>query len=89
MEKKCWEISESQNASWNWKKLLKLRAMAQRFVEIKDGREVWRFPGSKYKATAVWGEIRKKKEKSRMAKACLDLHRSAKACCHILDGNIE
>ena len=38
--------------------------MAQRFVEIKDGREIWRFLGSKYKATTVWGEIRKKKEKA-------------------------
>ena len=43
--------------------MLRLRTLAQRFVKIKDGREIWKFLGGKYKANEVWDEIRKKREK--------------------------
>ena len=37
-----WQISASQNSSWNWRKLLQLRSLAYGFVEWKDGVEVWK-----------------------------------------------
>ena len=40
-----------------------MRALAQRFVGMENGREVWKFPGQKHKAAAVWDEIRRKKDK--------------------------
>ena len=62
-ERSFWDIAENQNASWSWKKLLRLRPMAQRFVEINDGREVKINLERKYKVVVVWGKIKKKKEK--------------------------
>ena len=61
--KSLWDLAESFIGSWSWKKLLRLRPLAQRFVEWKNGREQWIFPREKYKATAVWEEIRLKKGK--------------------------
>ena len=58
-----WSMTETQNGSWSWNKLLRMRALAQRFVGMENGREVWKFPGQKYKAAAVWDEIRRKKDK--------------------------
>ena len=59
-----WDQEETQNGgSWAWKKLLKLRSLAQRFIIKQDGREMWKFHGNKYSAAAVWREIRPKKEK--------------------------
>ena len=37
--------------------------MVQKFVEWRNGREQWIFPGEKYKAAVVWEEIRSKKGK--------------------------
>ena len=58
-----WTISETQASSWNWKKLLQLRNLARRFIEMKNGVEAWKFPGCKYSINAVWKEIRSKQEK--------------------------
>ena len=59
-----WDQEEIQNGgSWAWKKMLKLRSLAQRFIIKQDGREMWKFLGNKYSAVAVWREIRPKKEK--------------------------
>ena len=58
-----WQISYSQTHSWNWRKILQLRNIAQRFVENRDGVEIWKCLGRKYSAAAVWQEIRLKKEK--------------------------
>ena len=58
-----WEVSATQSSSWNWKKLLQLRVLASRFVEFKNGVEVWKYPGSKYSAATVWKEIRQKQDK--------------------------
>ena len=40
---------------------MKLRTLALRFVEVKDGEEVWKFPGGMYSAACK--EIRPKKDK--------------------------
>ena len=37
--------------------------MAQRFIEKKNGREIWKLDGGRYRKATVWGEIRQKKEK--------------------------
>ena len=58
-----WSVSAAQTSSWNWRKLLQLRTIARRCVEIKNGVEVWKYPGSKYSAASVWKELRQKKEK--------------------------
>ena len=59
-----WDQEANQcGGSWAWKKLLKLRSLAQKFIVRKDGRETWKFPGGKYSAAAVWKEIRPRKEK--------------------------
>ena len=58
-----WHIPISQSYSWNMRKILQLRSLAQRFVEWKDGAEIWKWQGSKYSAAAVWNEIRPKQEK--------------------------
>ena len=58
-----WEVSNTQTSSWNWKKLLQLRNLASRFIEVKNGAEVWKFPGSKYSAETIWKEIRPKQDK--------------------------
>ena len=58
-----WQISSSQCSSWNWRKLLQLRSLAYRFVEMKNGIEVWKFPGSRYSTAQIWKEIRPRKEK--------------------------
>ena len=44
-------------------KLLRLRDIAQKFVERHDGREIWKISGGRYKAADVWKEIRPKREK--------------------------
>ena len=62
-DRSIWQIPEAKNGSWNWNKLLRLRPLAQTFIENKDGREVWKLEGGRYSASTVWGEIRPKKEK--------------------------
>ena len=61
--KNIWEVSNTQASSWNWKKLLQLRDLASRFIEVKNGAEVWKFPESKYSAATIWKEIRQKQDK--------------------------
>ena len=34
-----WQYSVSQNNSWSWRKLMKLRPLAWDFVEVNDGNE--------------------------------------------------
>ena len=58
-----WQVPVMQYNSWNWKKLLQLKSLASRFVEWKDGVEVWKFSGSKYYVTKVWEEIRPRQER--------------------------
>ena len=58
-----WDVSATHTSSWNWKKLLQLRGLARRFVELKNGVEVWKFPGCKYSAAAVWKELRQRQNK--------------------------
>ena len=58
-----WEALNTQASSWNWKKLLQLRDLASRFIEVKNGAEVWKFPRSKYSAAEIWKEIRPKQDK--------------------------
>ena len=58
-----WQISASAHSSWSWKKLLKLRALAQNFITWSNGKASWGFSGNKYKADEVWKSIRPKKEK--------------------------
>ena len=58
-----WQIPISPNYSWNLKKILQLRPLAQGFVEWKDGTETWKYKGSKYSAAVAWNEIRPKQEK--------------------------
>ena len=48
-----WEVPNTQANSWNWKKLLQLRDLASRFIEVKNGAEVWKFLGSKYSAAEI------------------------------------
>ena len=33
-------MTETQNGSWSWNKLLKMRVLAQSFVKMKNGRKV-------------------------------------------------
>ena len=61
--KSFWTISGTQENSWNWRKLLQLRNLASRFIEMKNGVEAWKFLGCKYSIKAVWKEIRPKQEK--------------------------
>ena len=58
-----WQVAPAQNSSWSWRKLLQLRNLARRFVELRNGVEVWKFPGCEYSAAAVWKEIRPIQEK--------------------------
>ena len=58
-----WQITETPNGSWSWNKLLRLRSMAQRFIEVKDGKKVWKIASSRYRVAVVWGKIKTKKEK--------------------------
>ena len=51
-----WQINETSNGSWNWNKLLRLRTKARSFIEVKDGREVWKIAGSRYRVATVWGK---------------------------------
>ena len=48
-----WQQSATQNSSWCWKKLIKLRPLAQELVEWKYGISSWKFPDDKYKAAGV------------------------------------
>ena len=57
-----WNVQVSQNNSWNWRKIMSLRCLARRFVELKNGVEVWKIPG-KYSAAAVWKKIRQQQVK--------------------------
>ena len=50
-----WQITEAKNRSWSWNKLLRLRPLAQRFIESEDGREVWKLDGGRYRTSTVWG----------------------------------
>ena len=59
-----WQVSSSQTCSWNWRKILQLRPLAYRFVEWKDGREVWKYIGQKYSVVDVWEEIRPKQDRT-------------------------
>ena len=43
--------------------MLRLRTIAQSFIAVEDGIETWKIAGSRYKAAAVWKEIRPKKKK--------------------------
>ena len=61
-DRSIWQIIEAKNGRWNWNKLLRLRPLAQRFIENKDGREVWKLDGGRYRASTVWGEIRPKRK---------------------------
>ena len=36
---------------------MKVRNLAQQFVEWKDREEQWKFPGNKYSAAYVWRDI--------------------------------
>ena len=58
-----WQVSASNNSSWNWRKLLQLRTEVLQFVTWTNGRASWGFPGNKYRAAVVWQVIRHKKEK--------------------------
>ena len=58
-----WDVSATHTSSWNWKKLLQLRGLARRFVELKNGEEVWKFSGCKYSAAVVWKELRQRQNK--------------------------
>ena len=49
-----WDLVESSSGNWSWNKLLRLRPLAQKFVEWKNGKEQWIFLGGRYKATTVW-----------------------------------
>ena len=42
--------------------MLRLRGIAQQFVKIHDGREIWKISGRRYKAAEVWNELRPKRE---------------------------
>ena len=57
------EVLPNQNSSWSWKKLLGLRPLALEFMEWEGGIGRWKIPGGKYKAAAVWREIRPRRDK--------------------------
>ena len=46
-ERNIWQISVTQNNSWNWRKLLQLKSLARQFVEVQDREEVWKLTGAK------------------------------------------
>ena len=48
-----WQVSTMQSSSWSWRKLLQLRTLASRFVELRNGVEVWNYAGNKYCVTKV------------------------------------
>ena len=58
-------MEHDRNTKWKLEleQVIEDEGLAQRLVEMKNGREVWKFPGQKYKAAAVWDEIKKKKDK--------------------------
>ena len=58
-----WNVQGAMNSSWSWKKILKLREKALKFVKWTVGEAKWEFPGNKYKAAEVWKEIRPRMEK--------------------------
>ena len=59
-----WQLEATKGASWNWNKLLKLRGLAQQFIDRREGKDYWKIPGNKYKAATVWEVLRPKKEKN-------------------------
>ena len=42
---------------------MQLRTWANRFVDWQNGAGVWKIQDDKYKAAAVWNEIRPRKDK--------------------------
>ena len=42
---RLWPMTENKSGNGSWNKLLRLRDLAQRFVERQDSREVWKFNG--------------------------------------------
>ena len=58
-----WNVPVTQNSSRNWRKLLSLKSLARRFVELKNGAEVWKIPGSKFSVATVWKELRQQHAK--------------------------
>ena len=52
-----------QSSSWSWRKLLQIRAQASKFLEIRNGIEVWKYAGNKYCVAKVWEEIRLRQNK--------------------------
>ena len=61
--RRLWQLTETQGGSWSWNKLLRLRSLAQQFVERNEGRECWKFHGDRYRTAAVWEVLRPKNEK--------------------------
>ena len=43
--------------------IVEIKALAQTFVEINEGKEFWTFLGGKYITTVVWEVLRPRKEK--------------------------
>ena len=59
--------------------MLQLRAIASRFMEVKNEVEVWKFAGCKYSTVQVWREIGPNKERVAIPEHiiivyCLDGH---------------
>ena len=59
-----WQLKATNKASWSWNKLLKLRGLAQKFIDRKEGNDYWKILENKYKATVVYEVLRLKKEKN-------------------------
>ena len=58
-----WQLEATNGGNWSWNKLLKLRGLAQQFIDRRNGNDNWIFPGNRYKASVVWEVLRPKKEK--------------------------
>ena len=61
--RRLWQLTETQEGSWSWYKLLRLRNLAQQFVERNERRECWKFPRDRYRIAAIWEVLRPKNEK--------------------------
>ncbi|XP_022765857.1 uncharacterized protein LOC111310679 [Durio zibethinus] len=46
--KAIWKVAAKQTSSWNWRKLLQIRQIAQNFIKKENGVEVWPFPKGRY-----------------------------------------
>ena len=51
------QVSPMQNSSWSCWKLLQLRTLAIRFLELRNGVEVWKYPGNRYCVAKLWEDI--------------------------------